>query len=173
MVSNRHPKGIASNLNTLKVETYKIKGWRNEVSGLLIDENEEWILVHHIPVDSKIDGFKIYAKKFVEQRISSDKEKGVENALKEKQFAATKPTGFEFGSVVKILGWIEDKFGLFGFQDNIENEMFYGQLVSVIDNLFKIEQVAGNGKTDDDYEFDLNEIRSISFMTEYFESLRS
>ena len=49
----------------MKVETYKIKGWREKETGLLIAENEEWVLVKHIPVDYMVDGYKLYQKKFI------------------------------------------------------------------------------------------------------------
>lgn len=58
----------------MKVETYKIAGWKEKETGLLISENEDWILVKHIPVDYVIDGFKLYRKKAVKKRKSKTKE---------------------------------------------------------------------------------------------------
>lgn len=34
----------------------------DDETGMLLFENDEWILVKHIPVDYQIDGFKIYNK---------------------------------------------------------------------------------------------------------------
>ncbi len=42
----------------MKIESYKIKGWRETETGIVISENEDWILVNHI-VDYVLDGFKL------------------------------------------------------------------------------------------------------------------
>ena len=53
----------------LKVESYKIKGWKAIPRGLLIAENEKWILVKNIPVDYVVDGYKLYQKRYITKRI--------------------------------------------------------------------------------------------------------
>ena len=59
----------------MKVEKYKIKDWDDSESGLLVSENDDWILVKHIPVDYVIDGYRLYKKEFIENRISTKNEK--------------------------------------------------------------------------------------------------
>jgi len=58
-----------------KVETYEVTYWEDSESGLLIAENEEWILVKHIPVDYVIDGYRLYKKEFVAKRERTKKRK--------------------------------------------------------------------------------------------------
>ena len=48
----------------MKVESFKIIDWEDSEQGLLITENENWILVKHIPVDYVVDGYKLYKKGF-------------------------------------------------------------------------------------------------------------
>ena len=158
----------------MKVESYKIEGWKKKERGFLISENEEWILVKHIPVDYVIDGFKLYAKKFVQKRRSKSKEQQIERVLSLKNITAEGADDFTFGNTVDILKQIESKFGLFEFQDESENDLFYGKINEIDGNSLAIDMVKSNGEIQNeyDYTFDIDQIRSITFKTDYFESIR-
>lgn len=158
----------------MKVESYKIKGWKKKEQGLLISENEDWILVKHIPVDYVIDGYKLYSKNFIKKRESKEKELQVKRVLSLKKVKAIEPDNFTFGSTIKMLEWVENEFGLFEFQEEYENELTYGKINEVRKNILKIDMIKANGKIVEkyDWDFDLNKIRSITFMTDYFESIR-
>lgn len=158
----------------MKVESYKIKGWKEKETGVLISENDDWILVNHIPVDYVIDGFKLYRKKFIKKRINGEFEKKIERVLnlKNKKIAALK--GFEFNNVLETLKWSEKKYGLFEFQDKGETELFYGKINRTENDILIIDMIKSNGKIEEnyDFEFSIKKIRSITFETDYFESIR-
>jgi hypothetical protein len=158
----------------MKVESYKIKGWEDKVTGVLISENENWILVKHIPIDYEINGYKIYAKKHIKKRIRNEREKQIERVLTLKKENSIEPTGFKFGTLIELLKWTEEKFGLFEFQDKSENELFYGKINTIQNGYLEIDMIKSNGKIEMkyDYKFKLSKIRSITFMTDYFESIR-
>ena len=40
----------------MKIEAFKIKGWSVKETGLVVAENEDWLLVKHIPIDYVVDG---------------------------------------------------------------------------------------------------------------------
>lgn len=155
------------------VETYKINGWEDEETGMLLFENDEWILVKHIPVDYQIDGFKIYHKKWVEGRKSGEKELQVERVLKLKGITSDKPE-INLGNALEILSQLESKYGFFEFQDDDGEELFYGKINEINGDEFTINMVGSKGEIieDYDYEFSFDEIRSITFETDYFESIR-
>lgn len=157
----------------MKVETYKIKGWKEAEKGLLISENEDWILVKPIPVDFLVDGFKLYAKKYVKKRKSKTKESQIERVLTLKKISLSEPDGFKFGSTIDLLKWVENKFGLFEFQDDSEQELFYGKINTINDNSLMIDMIQSDGSVEEKYDhtFKIDEIRSITFMTDYFESI--
>lgn len=158
----------------MKVESYKIKGWKEKETGVLISENDDWILVNHIPVDYVIDGFKLYRKKFIKKRINGESEKKIERVLnlKNKNIPALK--GFEFNNVLETLKWSEKKYGLFEFQDKGETELFYGKINRNENDILIIDMIKSNGKIEEnyDFEFSIKKIRSITFETDYFESVR-
>lgn len=158
----------------MKVETYKIKGWKKKERGLVISENKDWILVKYIPVDYAIDGFKLYSKKYVKSRKSKSKEQQIERVLNLKNITKTKPDDFEFGNTIDILTWLENKFGLFEFQDDSEDELFYGKINSIKKNSLIIDMVKANGiiEREYDYIFKIDKIRTITFKSDYFESIR-
>lgn len=156
------------------IEKFKIKGWKKKEIGVLIYENENWILVKHIPVDYVVDGYKVYNKKFIKKRkiISNDDKLAI--VLKLKKLNFDKPKDFEFGSTFDMLKWSESKYGMFEFQDESENELFYGKMNKIIGNKFIIDMILSDGKVETDYDFNflINEIRVITFGTDYFESMR-
>ncbi len=158
----------------MKVETFKIKGWKEKVTGILISENENWILVNHIPVDYALDGFKLYRKKFIKKRISGASEKKVERVLNLKNKKTPELKDFKFNDVLNTLKWSEKTYGLFEFQDKKETELFYGKINRAENDNLIIDMIKSNGQIENDYdfEFSLNKIRSITFETDYFESIR-
>jgi hypothetical protein len=158
----------------MKVESYKIKSWKEKEIGLLISENEDWILVKHIPVDYVIDGYKLYRKKYVKDRISKNKEAKIQRVLNLKKVTANEPKEFKFEGVLDVLKWSEKKYGLFEFQDKDESELFYGKVNHSNGKSLIIDMIKSNGKIEFEYdfEFDIAQIRSITFETDYFESIR-
>ncbi|MFA7275142.1 MAG: hypothetical protein WC044_14825 [Crocinitomicaceae bacterium] len=155
------------------IETYKINGWEDDETGMLLFENDNWILVKHIPVDYQIDGFKIYRKNWVESRNSGEKEALIERVLKLKKVSSEIPD-IKLDSPQEILTQIESKYGLFEFQDDDGDELFYGKFDKIDDDDFTINMIDSTGEIIESYEFDFSfeEIRSITFETGYFESIR-
>lgn len=158
----------------MKVETYVLKGWEENEAGLLLTENDEWILVKHIPVDYAIDGYRLYKKEFVKKRERTDTEKQIEKVLKLKGVNNSIPNGFEFAGALELLKWVESKYGLFEFQDDDESEIFYGKFNSINSGKLVIDLVTANGEIDQsfDFEFDLSKIRILEFETDYHLSMK-
>ena len=157
----------------MKVETYKINDWEELETGLLIDENENWILVKHIPVDYIIDGFKIYNKEFVGERIHSDTEQRIEKVLKLKTVQDIKPNNFEFFETIGLLKWVENNYGLFEFQDDDASEVIYGKMNRIEHKNLIIDMIHSDGSVEENYnyEFDIDEIRVITFESDYHQSI--
>jgi len=158
----------------MKVESYKIKGWKKREIGLLISENDNWILVKHIPVDYVIDGYKLYQKKHIKKRTTETQEKKIERVLKLKKENLSKPENFEFRNALEMLVWSEKSYGLFEFQDKKETELFYGKINSTKKDTLIIDMIKSNGKIEYNYDFNfsLDKIRSITFESDYFKSIQ-
>ncbi|MEW7279500.1 hypothetical protein ABW636_12975 [Aquimarina sp. 2201CG1-2-11] len=157
----------------MKVETYKIAGSKEKETGLLITENEDWILVKHIPVDYVVDGFKLYRKSAIKKRKSKSKENKITRVLTLKKIDTNIPEGFTFTSPIKTLQWCENKYGLFEFQDS-DATLFYGKLNQSENSDFCIDTIDADGviEKEYDYQFPEEEVEVITFETDYFESVR-
>lgn len=157
----------------MQVEKLKIKGWKKKVVGIIISENNQWVLVKHVEVDYLVDGFKIYNKNFIIKRIPVSENDSLHIVLNLKKVALDFPKSFKFCSTIELLKWSEKKYGLFEFQDDVENELFYGKLNSFNKDEFIIDMIKSDGKIEFkyDYSFDLNEIRSLAFESDYFNSI--
>ncbi len=158
----------------MRVEEYRIKDWEDTERGLLIDENDNWILVKHIPVDYLVDGYKIYKKEFLEERIRTRKEEEIEKVLRLKGIENKAPIDFKFTNTIGLLDWVESKFGIFEFQDDDESELFYGKRNRINENTLIIDMINSDGSIEFeyDYEFEINSIRVLTFETDYHQSIR-
>lgn len=157
-----------------QVETYEIEGWEDAETGLLIAENDEWVLVKHIPVDFVIDGYRLYKKEYITRRAAVKKESQIAKVLELKGITLEQPNNFEFADTLHLLKWCEQEFGLFEFQDEDDSELFYGKINAIEDNLLVIDMIHSDGTIEPEYEydFDINEIRVITFLTDYFISIQ-
>lgn len=159
----------------IKVETYKIQDWQEEETGLLIEENEDWIFIMSIPVDYVIDGYKLINKKFLDERTSGADERQIERVLKLRNVSAEKPHGFTFGNTLEMLQWVEKEYEIFEFQDESEDEAFYGRIHHIEDDeILTIDYIDAEGQEEIAYacDFDLAEIRTITFDTDYFNAIK-
>lgn len=159
--------------NKVMTETYQIDGWEEEQTGMLLFENENWVLVRHIPVDYQADGFRIYSKKWIRSRTSGENEAFIDRVLQLKKTSGDVPP-INLGSAHDILSQLESRYGLFEFQEGDEEALFYGKLKDVNGDDFTIDAIDPKAEIVENYdeEFSFSEIRSITFETDYFESMR-
>ena len=159
--------------NKLKVETYKIKGWEDTVTGLVISENDDWALVQNIPEDYRLDGYTIYRKKYIKKTWRNEDEKRVEYLLGLQETKVAVPKSFEFGTDVEMLRWIEKTYGVFEFQDYDEEALFYGKINKIIKEKMIIDMVKSDGSIEKkfDWKFSLKKIRAIAFDSDYFKAI--
>lgn len=155
------------------VETYKIKSWKEELMGVVIKENDDWILIQEIEGDYQVDGYALLKKEFVKKRRSKKWEAQVALVL---QLQKHKPAlrGFRFGTVPTMLRWIEKRFEIFAFQDKVEESIEIGKVEDIKDNVLGMHFLKANGKYESEfiYDYKLSQLRKISFDTHYLRSLK-
>ncbi|SEC84066.1 hypothetical protein SAMN04489761_3738 [Tenacibaculum sp. MAR_2009_124] len=155
------------------VEDYILFDWEETETGVVLDENENWILIKSIPVDFQIDGYKLINKKYIENRFSNNNE-SLKKVLKLRKSVFEKPQGFEYNNdVIEIFKQIETQYGCFEFQDEMEDELFYGVLNEINKDGFYIDSIKSDGVVDLDFdvEFSKDSIRIISFGSDYFKAI--
>lgn len=157
----------------MKVESFEIDGWQDVQTGLVVAENTEWVLVKHIPVDYVIDGYRLYKKQYIIKRFTGEAERQIERVLRLKGEKDNLPSNFEFTDTVRFLRWLQEQYGLFEFQDDDETELFYGRINKVFDSILIIDSIHSDGTIEEEFDcdFNINEIRSITFLSDYYNSI--
>ncbi len=157
----------------MKIESYQIRDWEDNEVGVLLDENDDWILIQSIPGDYQVDGYKLLRKNFVEERYEVENAHIIKKVIELKGIEIQKPDDFKFGSTIEILKWSESKYGCFEFQDDIEEELTYGALVSFDLEIITIDFIKSDGTIDIEFDeiYTIEDIRTISFDSDYFRSI--
>ena len=157
----------------MKIEDYKINNWDDVETGIFLDENDDWILIKSNPVDFQIDGYKLINKKHLVERTLNPKAKILSQVFTLKNEVIENPDFFQFMTAIDFLKLIEKKYGCFEFQDEIEDELFYGVLNQINNESFYIDMVKSDGSLDKDFdvEFFIEDIRIITFESDYFNSI--
>lgn len=158
----------------MKVSEFEIDNWENSETGIVLAENDSWILIKSIPVDYCVDGYKLIKKSFI---ISEFEPEGLELLVKVltlKNVSDLPPDSFAFSDTLGNLRWVEKTYGLFEFQDIEEAEIIYGRVHSIKENMLTIDMVLMDGSVEKayDYQFDLDEIRVITFDSDYHHSMK-
>ena len=155
------------------VEDYIIVDWEETETGVLLEENEDWVLIKSIPVDFQVDGYKLINKACIENRFTNTN-KALKKVLELRKLVFQKPKAFEFKTdSVAMLKWVESVYGCFEFQDATEDELFYGVLNHSKGLFFTIDSILSDGTIDleFDVEFSKDEVRVISFDSDYFNAI--
>jgi hypothetical protein len=160
---------------TGQVIKYFLQDWDDPIMGQLVAEDPFWVLIRYIPADYCIDGYKIINKSFITETERTEFEERVEKVLRLRGHTPKVPETFRFGDTLELLNWIERKYGMFEFQDADETAMFIGQMNTVLeDDYLLIDFIDATGQMDEDYdyEFEIAEIRTLTFDTDYFNAIK-
>lgn len=157
----------------MKIENYRIADWEIPETGVFLDENEGWILIKSIPGDYQLDGFKLLNKNHIVERSKVENSSLIQKVIELKEIKVQNPSDFKFGNTIEILQRLEKKYGCFEFQDEVEEELFYGTLGEYDAESFSIGFIKSDGTLDLDFDevFEIQDIRTISFESDYFNSI--
>lgn len=165
-------------VNEHLVYSFEMESWEERwETGIILQENEQWILLANIPSDYIIDGYKLIVKKHVAYRYREDNEKAHEKYFKLKNIPIPPvPDNFVFHQdVIETLLWIEQKYSFFEFKDYDEYENFTGRIKSVQkeEGAFCIDYLFNDGTIDTEYEteFYTEDISVICFDTHYLRAV--
>ena len=156
------------------VESYTIKGWNDPIMGVLLDENDDWLLISEVATDYNIDGFALVNKSFVKKRKTKKWEKQVSLVLELQKYKPKSTRGFKFGTVESMLQWIEKKYEIFAFQDQMEESLEIGSVEDISGNKLGLNFLKANGEFEAEYVYDykISKIRKITFDTYYLNALK-
>lgn len=162
-------------MNPYRVEYVRLAGWETNQVGLWVAENEDWLLLRHIPVDYVVDGYVLLAKNHIASRKPDKSRMLVEQVLKLKGIAAETPADFEFGDTVAMLRWVEHRYGLVEFADE-EESIFFGWRHKADAAHIWFDFLTPRGTVDasdgEEKPLVISEIQVIRFDNDYFNSMK-
>ena len=157
------------------VEYVQLAGWEVDEVGLWLAENDDWLLLKHIPNDYVVDGYVLIIKEHTVSRKPHRNRKQVEQVLKLKMIAADIPVGFQFLDLQDMMRWVEQQYGLIEFTDE-EECTFFGWVNEADAVHLWVDTLSPNCtlqvRDNDKPPFVLSEIQLISFDNNYFNSLK-
>lgn len=157
----------------MKIESFKIKGWKEQVTVIILLENDDWILAKSVIEDYIIDGFVIYKKRYIRKRKSGEYEKQLIDVFNLRNISLDIPEGFQFGSTSFLLSWVEKKYGISMFQDGDNSSISVAKIIEMRKKKFHIDLIKSDGTLKENYnfEFSLKKVRVIVFSSNYYNSM--
>jgi hypothetical protein len=158
-----------------RVEYVQLAGWEENITGLWLAENEDWLLLRYIPVDYVVDGYALIAKTHIADRGAEKKYQQVAQVLKLKGIKAEVPAGFQFAGLPEIFRWLEQQYGLVHFYDE-EQSAFLGWVNESDAVHFWLDSLEPRGtvaaREADEPPFELAAVQIVCFADDYSESLK-
>lgn len=157
----------------MNVESFKVKGWNDLVTAVVLTENEDWILAKHVISDYIIDGFVLYKKKYVRNRTTGPYEEHLKSIFTLRQISEEIPKDFQFGKTSEMLQWVEENYGISMFQDGDNSSISVAKIIEMRKKKFRIDLIHDDGTLTEnyDFEFSLKKVRLIIFDSNYYNSM--
>ena len=153
---------------------FKIKGWRGRISGMVLAQDKQWILIHFNPTDFLLDGFKLLRRDHIASAKRSKAALRKELVTKLKNLDLPNHwKNLNTTSTPELLKSVEQRFGLIQFEDS-DDEILIGRIKMVANDSFNIDYLDRKGHWTRDYDdvFSLEAIDVITFETDYLKSLK-
>ena len=158
-----------------KIKNFHLKDWEDPITGQIISTNKDWILIHFIPVDYVLDGYKILKRSFIEKSGRGNFEKQRERVLKLRNHSLAEFPNFKFGTTTELINWIELNYELFEFNYLKEKSTYFGKVNRILENeILILDLIDPKGAVIEETEpdFEMNNIRVLSFDSDYFNAIK-
>ena len=161
---------LCKKLNTMKVETLELRDWEDLETGLVIAENDEWVMLRFLYADYMVDGWKLVKKNLIAERTSDEEEAQIAKVLALKGEKGEMPAGFKLGTTSEMIHWINEKYGFVEFQDQ-EEEVLFAVVKGQEEDMLLFDMILPDGEVEPECEIDIDAIGVIAFNGDYFNSV--
>lgn len=151
--------------------TFKLKGRRDSISGILLNYSDEWIMIRRC-YDYRLDGYTIFDKTKILITTYDAYEKRAELILRKKQYKWKEDFSLKLKSIEDFLTAITLNFTLVQL-DNKKGDA--NDVVKYVDkngDLFLFKELLVSGEWRFDLLLPRKEVGFISFDTDYLNSLK-
>lgn len=151
----------------------KVAGWQSNISGVVIAENKDWIILHLNPVDFVLDGFSIIMQNYIEKTTQEKEELFKYSVIKScDKVKSTRLQNFS-GSAIEIVKNIGNLYETLAVRRELDDEMYVGNYECIKRRKLFLNSIKTNGRIDKKEGLDFDSIRAIDFETDYLTSLGS
>lgn len=156
----------------MEIYNYDLKDWEDYVTGIVLMENEEWILLHEIPADYQTDGYCLVSKSQIVDQFKNEDTELKERVLKLKGYQTELPQGVLLGALDDMLRSIEKHYHVFGVQDE-EDTIRIGTIQSIVANELRLNFINTFGEMSDETPEPVfkTDIQTVTFGTDYLYSI--
>ncbi len=161
---------ICPKLNLMKVETLELRDWEDLETGLVVAENDEWVMLRYIYADYMLDGWKLIKKDLIAERISEEDEAQIAKVIALKGETGVLPMGFKLGSALEMIQWINNRYGFVEFQDE-EEEVIFAVVTGQEEGNLLFDMVLPDGQVEAGCEIGIDDVGVIAFDGDYFQSV--
>ncbi len=152
--------------------TIRFTDRKEPIRGFVIEQNDEWILMKHNPVQYQIDGCIIVRNKNIKAITRDKEEKFVEKILQLKGVKLTYLDVIPLTGIVSILSYLTQYFGVFQFEKRAESSCYLCRLSALDSKHVVMDSMNPDGQWDGEMLCRPNDIRVIEYDTDYINSLK-
>lgn len=95
--------------------SFKLKGYRNRIKGIVLDYNKQVTFIKFNPVDYVIDGYAVLVNAYVKEFEKGQSENFAERVIRIKEGAASAPP-LKIDSLTKVFEQVNQGYNLFQIQ---------------------------------------------------------
>lgn len=156
----------------INIYNYEIKDWEDLVTGIVLAEDENWVLIHEIPADYRPDGYCLLNKSQLVDYFKDEDSDLKERVLRLKNYQVQLPEGFQLTNTDDMLRFIEKQFHLLGVQDE-EETIQIGTIQSIVANELRMNYINSYGEMEDSTAppIFIAAIQSITFHSDYLQAI--
>ena len=156
----------------MDIYNYDLKDWDDYITGVLLMENEDWILLHELPGDYQTDGYCLMNKSQIVDYFKDEDSELKERVLQLKSYKPELPEGVLLGELDDMLRAIEAHYYLFGVQDE-EDTIRIGTIQSIVANELRLNFINTFGEMSDETPEPIfkTDIQTVTFGTDYLHSI--
>ncbi len=158
----------------INVRHYILKEWEEEISGVVLAETQDWILLHEIVSDYALDGYVLINKLQIEDHYKNEQSDLQELVLNLRAYSPKIPDDFKMGSVEEMLKLINEQHILFGVHEE-EEVINIGTIQSIVANELRLHYITPTGYEDPSIvnPIFLTGIHTITFNNDYINAVKS
>jgi hypothetical protein len=150
----------------------EISGWESHVSGIIVKESSQWILLNINPVDYVVDGFTVIFKKFIRNLKVKKEDMFKYQVIKScDKIKSTRLITFDEDSI-QLTKNIGRAYEILAIRREFDHEIQVGIYQKFQRGKLCVGSIKTNGRPDGKDNFDFDSIRAIEFDTDYLTSLR-